>query len=264
MLTLRYSSKTAVIGSNIYVLSGIDNWSSPFEMYSAKTNTWKKLEPAIKRLTDFSVCSFMKSIYVIGGCKYHNDFCLTNTIQYNEKKFQSYCYKYEANNWTKVADLQNERCFSACTVFEGKIVVTGGNSNNGSLRSVEAYDHHENKWTYLSDMVTKRYGHSAVSMGNKMFVICKGYPVYYEFFDNISRKLTMLYVKPPYSNFYSFGYEVLSLNNKLVFFCIVNFSKELKVNVYDVVENKWIVEYDLVKYTFMFSTYSSLVKYSKT
>ena len=39
MLTFRYSSKTAVIGSNIYVLSGIDNWSSPFEMYSAKTNT---------------------------------------------------------------------------------------------------------------------------------------------------------------------------------------------------------------------------------
>ena len=38
MLTLRYSSKTAVIGSNIYLLGGFSNWS-PFEMYSAKTNT---------------------------------------------------------------------------------------------------------------------------------------------------------------------------------------------------------------------------------
>ena len=140
-------------------------------MYSAKTNTWKKLKPATKGLTVFSVCTFMKSIYVIGGCKYYSKSSLKNTIHYIEEVFQSCCYKYVANKWTKIADLQNERCFSACTVFKGKIVVTGGSNSDGSLRSVEAYDHHKNKWTYLSDMIAKRYDHSAVSMGNKMFVI---------------------------------------------------------------------------------------------
>ena len=152
MLTLQNSSKTSVIGSNIYVIGGyvgVDDWSSFFEVYSAKTNTWKELEPGIQRLRDFSVCSFMKSIYVVGGCKYYYDFSLINTIQYNEKKFQSYCYKYKANKWTKVADLQTERCFSACAVFEGKIVVTGG----GDTKSIEAYDYYENKRTYLPGMI---------------------------------------------------------------------------------------------------------------
>ena len=146
MLTLRYSNKAAVIGSNIYVFGGFSNWSSSFEMYSAKTNTWKKLVPAIKSLTDFSVCSFMKSVYVIGGFyNHHYNISMLNNIQRYNRKIQSCCYKYDANKWTKVADLQKKRCFSACTVFEGKIVVTGGSNSNGSLRSVEAYDHYDNK-----------------------------------------------------------------------------------------------------------------------
>ena len=134
---------------------------------------------------------------------------MINTIQYvgcYEKTIHNYCYKYEVNIWTGVAQLQNERCFSACTVFEGKIVATEGNSSNGSLRSVEAYDHHENKWTYLSDMIAKMYDHSVVSMGNKIFVITKGIPVYYELYDSISRKFTMFNVKPPYSNFLQFWF----------------------------------------------------------
>ena len=84
MLTLQNSSKTSVIGSNIYVIGGyvrVDDWSPSFEMYSSKTNTWKELEPAIQRLRDFSVCSFMKSIYVIGCYKYSYDFRLINANQ---------------------------------------------------------------------------------------------------------------------------------------------------------------------------------------
>ena len=189
---------------------------------------------------------------------------MINTNQHIKKVFQSFCYKYVSNKWTKIANLQNERCFSACAVFEGKIVVTGGSNSDGSLRSVEAYDHHKNKWTYLSDMIAKRYDHSAVSMGNKMFVIGKGNPVYYELYDSISRKFTMFKVKPPYSNFYGFGFDVLGINNKLVHFSIASSSNELKVYFYDVFENKWIVENILVKNNFMFATEAFFIKYPKS
>ena len=94
--------------------------------------------------------------------------------------------------------------------------VTGGYNNNGSLRSVEAYDHHVNKWKYLSDMIENMYDHSLVSMGNNMFLIGKRDSVYYESYDSFSRKFTMFNVKPPYSNFYSFNFKVLGINNKLV------------------------------------------------
>ena len=127
------------------------------------------------------------------------------------------------------------------------------------------YNHHVSKWTYLSDMIAKMYNHSAVSMGNKMFVISKGNPTHYELYDSISRKFTMFNAKPLYSNFYSFEYKVLGINNKLVYFCTVNSSKKLKVYVHDVVENKWIVEESIfVKYNFMFATDASFVKYPKT
>ena len=46
-------------------------------------------------------------------------------------------------------------------------------------------------------MIANRYDHSAVSIGNKMFVIAKRNPVGYELYDNISRKFSMFNVKPP-------------------------------------------------------------------
>ena len=113
-------------------------------------------------------------------------------------------------------------------------------------------------------MIAKRYDHSAVSMGNKMFVIGKGNPVYYELYDSISRNFTMFKVKPPYSNFYGFGFDVLGINNKLVHFSIASSSNELKVYVYDVYENKWLVENIFVKYDFMFSSDASFIKYPKS
>ena len=101
-------------------------------------------------------------------------------------------------------------------------------------------------------------------MGNKMFVIGKGNLVHYELFDSISRQFTMFNVKPHYSNFSCFDYKVLGINNKLVYFCTVSSSKKLKVYVHDVVENKWIVEKNLIRYNYKFSLYASFVKYPKT
>ena len=72
MLTLKYFCRTDVIGSDIYALGGyvgVKNLSCSIEMFSGKTNTWKDLESQTTGviITDFSVCSFMKSIYVVGG-----------------------------------------------------------------------------------------------------------------------------------------------------------------------------------------------------
>ena len=46
--------------------------------------------------------------------------------------------------------MHESRCYAACSVFEGKIVVSKGYSN-----SVEAFDYNENKWTYLLNMIKK-------------------------------------------------------------------------------------------------------------
>ena len=86
------------------------------------------LLPMFNGLTNYSVCSFMKSIYVIGGnfSKYYFD-----DKDYVKNLFLSCkreCYKYNIkdNKWYQVAYLQIERGNPACTAFEGKIVATVG------------------------------------------------------------------------------------------------------------------------------------------
>ena len=91
----------------------------------------------------------------------------------------------------------------ACTVFDGEIVSYGGLNKeflyNVRLKSVEAYDHHEDKWNFLPNMQFERCGHTAVSMGNKMFIIggvnekfMMTITVPSEVFDKVSNKFSCI------------------------------------------------------------------------
>ena len=216
MLNERKSSKTAVVGSDIYVFGGYDRfdiWLSSFELYSAERKCLTDLLPELNGIKHYSVCSFMKSIYVVGGFYGRDE---DDDRDYVKNLFLSCkrdCYKYNTkdNKWYRVAYLQTERGNSACTVFEGKIVATGGEKLYGgtsdynryeALKSVESYDHHENKWTFLSNLITERYNHSSLSMGNKMFVIARANFENSEVYDSVSRKFTMIASKK-----YNLGYD---------------------------------------------------------
>ena len=87
MLKPKISCRTAAIGSDIYVFGGyvgVDDWSSSVEMLSAKTNTWKEMESKTTDclLTNFSVCSFVKSIYIIGGRFRYKDYHSTDSSEF--------------------------------------------------------------------------------------------------------------------------------------------------------------------------------------
>ena len=123
----------------------------------------------------FRFCVFMKELFVLGGC------CgveLASCLKYN----------FRHNKWSYIRNMKVERFHAACTVFEGKIVMSGGRD----LKSVEAYDHHEDKWTYLPDMIETRCGHSAVTLGNKIFVIGGLYTLSWEVFDGKTRKFSIV------------------------------------------------------------------------
>ena len=68
--------------------------------------------------------------------------------------------------------------------------MTGAGYDRRTLKSVEAYDHHENKWNNLRDMLYEISVHALVTIVNKMFVISMSYeevPFYC-----ITRNLTLL------------------------------------------------------------------------
>ena len=145
------------------------------EIYSDKTKTWTHQYINTEEKSFYCVCSFMGKLYLIGGWR---------------KKNLSSCHTYDINEntWIEIANLNMARDRAACTVFEGKIVITGGENNWPQLKSVEAHEYYENKWTNLPDMIEERSHHAAVSIGNKMFVIGGSYTTSCEVFDSFSRK----------------------------------------------------------------------------
>ena len=124
----------------------------------------------------------MKNIYVFGG--------------FTRKVSLKYCYKYNTkrSKWIFIASMNEYRQNAACTVYKGKIILTGGydGDNDLVLSSVEAYDCYENKWDFLPSMINKRCLHGAVCMGNKLFVIGGDSNTSCEVFDSSSMKFTSI------------------------------------------------------------------------
>ena len=192
--------KTAVINSELFVLGGYTKnytYDKSFRKFCIKNKTWSLKTQQYLNDNRFCLCSFKKNLYIV-----------------NETSF--FLYNLKNDQWTQKAKMNQTRNYAACTVFEGKIVVTGG----VSLKSVEAYDYYENKWNYLSDMIKKRYHHSSVSMGNKMFVVGGGEntdELAGEVFDSFSRKFTYIsYATIKGINQYKS--EALCVCNKIIVF----------------------------------------------
>ena len=98
--------------------------------------------------------------------------------------------------------MNESRMFGACTVFEGKIVISGGIVNNGyeSLKSVEAYDHVADEWSRLPSMIEARFFHSSVAVRNKLFVIGGFDSKRCEVYDSGSNRFTALNATPKFAN----------------------------------------------------------------
>ena len=149
--------------------------------------------------------------------------------------FSCFMYNFETNKLSQIAYMNKSRCYAACTVFEGKIVVTGGESNYFTLKSAEAYDYYENKWTYLPDMVEKRSRHNSVSMGNKLFIIGRWSTTICEVFDSFSRKFTLL--EPKYDFNLRSANKVASVGTLI--FIISENNNNTMLSLYDVKKSCW-------------------------
>ena len=197
------------------------------EIYSEKTKSWSNLDFTIKEKCCYCVGSFMGNLYLIGGYN----------ISYEESLSSSYSYNFDSNTWIETAKLNKARDCAACTVFEGKIVVTGGYHD---LKSVEAYDCHENKWSYLPDMIKGRYSHAAVSMGNKLFVIGGRYTTKCELFSSFSRQFTEIeYSLIP--DMRSRYFKAVCTGNYIVVFRRLLFTCETIIYMYEAREHKWSI-----------------------
>ena len=123
------------------------------------------------------------------------------------------------------------RSATACSVFEGNIVVCGGR-NNETINTVEAYDHIADSWSYMPRMIKGRYYHKSVAVKSKMYII-GGFDTTCEVFDSTCNIFSLLKAIPESflynlvrpAGVFSIGSKILILGNagNIIFYDTINF-----------------------------------------
>ena len=137
--------KIATINSDVFAMADsgevfekLRNKFTSFITYGETSEIW--LQNRTEQRFYYCVCSFMSKLYVIGGRVFGYDKARSSCLTYDTKTAK----------WSKLADVNEGRSYSACTAFGGKVVVSGGGNGTRKIRklflkSVEAYDYYENK-----------------------------------------------------------------------------------------------------------------------
>ena len=226
-------SKLDVSSSNLYCLFREVKPGYRFVKVSKSSKSLCFLPSLLDERSNFSVCSFMQKILVIGGRR--NEEFINSCMAYDCKR----------NIWNYITKMNQNREDTSSTIFQGKVVVTGGFGNR-LLKSVEAYCFHENKWTQFPSMLNPKCNHGSVSLGNKMFVIDRNINDGCEVFDSISNKFTLLKTKPHVKNVecYPFKAKAFTVGYTMHVFNVIYVMGKGRIltSCYDVEKKSWTSE----------------------
>ena len=219
--------ETVCIKGEIYVFGGIDYDDiivRSVEKYSPVTNSWKFVINMMDNREMFSGCSLMDNVYIIGGL-IRNNWDTATCFEFNTKSLK----------WKEISKMNDARRHSACSVFEGRVVVSGGN-NYHRLNTVEAYDHIGDTWENMPNMIIERSSHKSVAVKKKLFVIGGNITNECEVFDSTSNRFSWL--KKPTSGFNLYDLsDVITIGSKILLFI-----ENCNVIIYDFENNEWSVK----------------------
>ena len=201
MITPREHFRAVYCGGEVYILGGYVDAPKDIvmsiEKYSPFSKKWSEVATMPDERGAFSSCAFMNKVFVLGGCTRYID-CLSpysNSWTRTCVTEISSCLVFDTKNfkWKEVASLNVARDCSACCVFQGQVVVSGGCGHGGthSFNSVELFDHVSNEWTFLPNMLESRFDHTSIAIKNKLFMIAGGVSTC-EVFDSYSKQFSLI------------------------------------------------------------------------
>ena len=80
-----------------------------------------------------------------------------------------------ASAWTPVGDLDTERRFHTATLlFNGAVLVAGGENSGGRLASVERYNPSYGSWIDIEELATARFYHTATLLADGRVLVVGG------------------------------------------------------------------------------------------
>ena len=216
--------QAAVIKDAVYFFGGFGaKLASNFsvEKYSFTTSRVEKICDMHDDRLYYCVCSFMDKIHAIGGSNL-------------DGKIFNYCLEFDPKHcsWKEFAGTMEPRDLSACAVFQGKLVASGGRDPEtlDNLETVETFDHVTGKWSRMPGLNFARCQHSSVAVRNKLFVSPGfGHPSC-EVFDAVCNKFVVLKSDVTYT-----CTGLVSIKNKLYVFS----NKSTAVTCYNVETEEW-------------------------
>ena len=189
--TARTEPTVLCINDEVYGFGGLNcdrgKPIMPVEKYNISSNTWEKVIDMYDCREKFCACSFMGSVYIVGG---YLEGSTSSCVQF-DTKYQS---------WKTISRINQARFNASCAVFEGKVVVSGGyNDDHTRLNSVEAYDHVDDSWSCIPNMIETRFVHKSVAIRNKLYIVGGWTTRSCEVFDSCCNKFVLVKPHPEYS-----------------------------------------------------------------
>ena len=164
----RYSFKSVYLKGEIYILYGNNNFNRPstsVDKYSIINKSWQCVSDEGVQHQNFNACGLIDKIYICGVIK-RLEVSKNVLLPSIDRVFDT-----NDNSWKPIATMKNRKFSSACSAYQGKVVVSGGYIARRQSNVVEAYDHTADEWTEMPSMINARAHHSQVAIRNKLFVV---------------------------------------------------------------------------------------------
>lgn len=163
--------------NKIYIVNGIQDghWDGHvawLDEYDPATNTWKQLADAPHARDHVQAVVIDDKIYVAGGRR--STAKIGQVLNLTETAVDVYDFK--TGKWTTLpesANLPTMRAGNASVVFDGKLLVIGGESGEQvpAHSEVEALNIRTLKWETLRPLNQGRHGTGAVNVNGKIYIV---------------------------------------------------------------------------------------------
>jgi N-acetylneuraminic acid mutarotase len=159
------AAATATVGGRVWVVGGRtrDGLARTALMLDLRTLRWRAV-PGPEPREHLAATALGGKVYAIGGRRAGYD---TNvaTVQ---------AYDPRTNRWTSLADLPDARGGTGAAAIDDRIVSIGGESPQGTARSVWALRPSVGSWVRLPDLPTPRHGLGVVAIAGRVWAVAGG------------------------------------------------------------------------------------------
>jgi N-acetylneuraminic acid mutarotase len=159
------AAATATAGGTVWVVGGRtrDGLATTMLALDVTTFRWRVVRGPRPR-EHLAATALGGKVYAIGGrlAGYDTNFA---TVE---------AYDPRANRWRRMPDLPSARGGTGAAAVAGRIVSVGGESPQGTERTVWALRPSAKRWVRLPDLPTPRHGLGVVSLGRRVWVVAGG------------------------------------------------------------------------------------------